>query len=69
MEKKIKLYLVPHSHIDMEWFWTVGDLVQMLPDLFYNSAFRMLETDSKMTFAQDQICLMNMALTNAPEKQ
>lgn len=65
----IKLYVVPHSHIDMEWFWTVEDLERMLPELFYDSALQMLAQDENMTFAQDQSCLMAMMLEHATPQQ
>lgn len=67
--KRMKLYIVPHSHIDMEWYWTVADVENMLPELFYNSALRMLEQDEEMTFAQDQSCLLSMVLEHASDRQ
>lgn len=69
VRNRIKIYVVPHSHIDMEWYWTVQDLEQMLPDLFYTSALRVLAKDPEMTFAQDQAMLVQMMLKNASEEQ
>ncbi len=66
---RIKLYVVPHSHIDMEWFWTVQDVEHMLPELFYNSILRVMSGDPEMTFAQDQSLLIQMMLENASEEE
>ena len=68
MKQPIKLYVVPHSHIDIEWYWTVDDLKDMLPELFYNTTIPTLSRDPEMTFAQDQTYLIDMMLKNASQQ-
>lgn len=65
----MKLYIVPHSHIDIEWYWTAQDAREMLPDLFYNSLLPQMERDDKLCFAQDQAALWQMLLDDATQEQ
>lgn len=65
----MKLYIVPHSHIDVEWYWTAEDMEQMLPQLFYDTTLPVMEQDGALCFAQDQTVIWEMLLKNASEAQ
>lgn len=65
----MKLYIVPHSHIDVEWYWTAQDVQDMMPQLFYNTTLPVLQRDEKMRFAQDQAVIWDMMLRGAEEGQ
>lgn len=68
-EQRIKLYIVPHSHIDMEWYWTMQDVRDRLPELFYDTLLPDMKEDPALTFAQDQACLWNLILEDAKEEE
>ena len=48
------IYVVPHSHIDLEWYWSY-DKTQVLILNILNHAVEMLKKDPKFAFAQDQM--------------
>lgn len=50
----IKLYIVPHTHLDLAWYWTAADFERMVPDLLIHSMLRQLEADPQMPFVLDQ---------------
>ena len=61
----MKLFIVPHSHIDVEWYWTAEELGAMLPQLFYDTTLPMLEKDKVLCFAQDQTAVWEKLLEHA----
>lgn len=65
----MKLYIVPHSHIDVEWYWTAQDTEDMMPQLFYDTTLKVLEQDPDMRFAQDQSVIWDMMLQGASAEQ
>ena len=50
----IKLYIVPHTHLDLAWYWTAADFERMVPELLIHSMLRQLEADPQMPFVLDQ---------------
>jgi len=69
MKNSIKLYIVPHSHIDVEWYWTAEDTKDMIPQLFYQTTLPTLQDDPALRFAQDQAVLWQMMLQGASGAQ
>ena len=65
----MKLYIVPHSHIDVEWYWTAQDVRDMMPQLFYDTLLSVLKDDDRMRFAQDQAVIWDMMLQDADDEQ
>lgn len=65
----MKLYVVPHSHIDVEWYWTAQDLTQMLPQMFDDSLLPAMERDDALCFAQDQAVIWQMLFDNVSAAQ
>jgi alpha-mannosidase len=47
------IYVVPHTHIDVEWYWTY-DKTRVLAIRLLRQALDMLRVDSRYTFVQDQ---------------
>ncbi len=52
-------YVVPHSHIDLEWYWTY-DKTQVLVINILSNALKMLKNDPHYTFAQDQMMALKL---------
>lgn len=50
----IKLYIVPHTHLDLAWYWTAADFERMVPELLIHSMLRQLEADPQLPFVLDQ---------------
>jgi alpha-mannosidase len=48
------IYVVPHSHIDLEWFWTYDD-TRVLAIKILRQALAMLKTDAEFAFTQDEM--------------
>ena len=48
------VYLVPHSHIDVEWYWTYDKTRVWSRDIL-ESAVQLLDTMPEEAFSQDQI--------------
>ena len=65
----MKLYVVPHSHIDVEWYWTAQDMEAMLPQMFYDGLLPQMEQDEGLRFAQDQAVIWQKLLNNATPAQ
>ena len=51
------IYVVPHSHIDLEWYWTY-DRTKILVLKILNQALRMLKQDPEYTFTQDEMAAL-----------
>ena len=48
------IYVVPHSHIDLEWYWTY-DRTEIVVIKILNQALRMLKQDPNYAFTQDEL--------------
>lgn len=48
------IYVTPHSHIDIEWYWTY-DKTQILAIRILRQALEMLKSDPHYAFTQDQM--------------
>jgi len=48
------IYVVPHSHMDLEWMWTY-EQGEAFSIRILNQALRMLKMDPRFTFTQDQL--------------
>jgi len=48
------IYVVPHSHIDIEWYWTY-DQTRVHALKILNQALRLLKEDPQYAFTQDQM--------------
>ena len=48
------IYVAPHSHIDIVWYWTY-DKTQVMTIRILRQALEMLKNDSRYTFTQDQM--------------
>jgi alpha-mannosidase len=48
------VYVVPHSHIDLEWFWTYED-TRVMAIKILRQALAMLKSDAEFAFTQDQM--------------
>lgn len=48
------IYVVPHSHIDIEWYWTY-DQTQVIAINILSHALRLLKEDPHYAFTQDQV--------------
>ena len=64
----MKLYIVPHSHIDVEWYWTAEDMEAMLPQLFYDTTLPTMAKDAELCFAQDQTAIWEKLVEHAQEQ-
>ena len=68
MEKKrveanesYKVHVVPHSHIDMEWFWTYGETKKRAVAIV-EAALSCMRKKGDFTFAQDQVSILKPVL-------
>ena len=50
-------YVMPHSHIDVEWYWTFATTREWTADIL-NKAMALLRRDSSYRFTQDQVVLV-----------
>ena len=48
------LYVAPHSHIDLVWYWTY-DKTQVMCIKIMRHALDLLKSDPRYTFTQDQL--------------
>ena len=48
------VYVVPHSHIDVEWTWDYPETIRRVNAIF-GSALRLLKSDPNYNFSQDQV--------------
>src|SRR5438132_14120811 len=48
------IYVAPHSHIDLVWYWTY-DKTQSMSIKILQQAMKMLKEDPRYTFTQDQL--------------
>ncbi len=48
------IYVVPHSHIDLEWYWTYED-TRVLAIKILRQALAMLKKDAEFAFTQDEM--------------
>jgi len=48
------IFVVPHSHIDVEWTWDYPETIRKVNAIF-GSAFALLKRDPDYRFAQDQV--------------
>ncbi len=55
MKNDIKFYVIPHAHIDIEWFWTEKSMKAMVKEIFKDNLFLLMEKDENMRFCQDQV--------------
>jgi alpha-mannosidase len=60
------IYVVPHSHIDIEWYWTY-DKTQVLAIRILRQALEMLKTDPQYAFTQDQMTALKPFWDSLPE--
>jgi len=51
------VYVVPHTHIDIEWYWTY-DKTRVISIRLLRQALDMLRVDTRYTFVQDQALAM-----------
>jgi len=51
--------LVPHSHLDVEWYWTF-DKTRAWSRTIFRDALRLLEREPEEAFAQDQVPLLEL---------
>ena len=51
------LYLMPHSHIDVEWYWTFATTQEWTKDIL-DKAMALLRRDPDYRFTQDQVVLL-----------
>ena len=50
-------YVMPHSHIDVEWYWTFATTREWTADIL-NKAMALLRRDPNYRFTQDQVVLV-----------
>lgn len=48
------IYVVPHSHIDVEWTWDYPETIRKVNAIF-GSVLNLLKTDPNYNFSQDQV--------------
>ncbi len=53
------LYLVQHSHIDVEWYWTF-DKTRFMSRAVFRDALKLLADDPREAFCQDQVPLAEL---------
>lgn len=51
------LFVMPHSHIDVEWYWTFATTREWTADIL-NRAMALLRRDPNYRFTQDQVVLV-----------
>ncbi len=56
---KYDVYVVPHSHIDVEWYWSYEKTKRFSRDIL-NSALGFLESDTGYVFTQDQAAIFRV---------
>jgi len=52
-------YLVPHSHIDVEWYWSVDTTREWVLDIMHK-ALALMRQDPHSRFTQDQVFLLKV---------
>jgi len=57
----LRIHVVPHSHIDTEWYWT-GEEGDRFAVRAVGSALEMMERDPGFRFSQDQVTVLEPAL-------
>lgn len=50
-------HIMPHSHIDVEWYWTFATGREWTKEIF-DQALKMLREDPEFRFTQDQVVLL-----------
>ena len=65
---KKKVYLIPHSHIDVEWYWNKEEGNKRAV-LIINEVLKCMEKSSSFTFAQDNVIFFPYLLENLPEER
>ena len=55
--QKPAIQIVPHSHIDVEWYWTAAESLEWSRDIFQR-VLSILKTDPDYCFTQDQVFLL-----------
>ena len=48
------IYVVPHSHIDVEWYWDYPETIRKVNAIF-GSALQLIRRDPEYNFSQDQV--------------
>lgn len=56
-----KVHIIPHSHIDTEWYWTYGETKKRAIAIIEAVLSRMLKRED-FTFAQDQVSILKPTL-------
>lgn len=57
MDKKRVVHIVPHSHIDLEWYWDHATAMRWTTDIF-TKALDLMRRDPDFRFSQDQVALI-----------
>ena len=61
MAENREIYVVPHSHIDTEWYWTYEETVKRSVAIV-EAALEVMRKRDDFTFAQDQVTILKPAL-------
>ncbi len=61
----LRIHVVPHSHIDTEWYWT-GEEGERFSVRVVRSALEMMERDPEFRFSQDQVTVLAPVLKSLP---
>ena len=62
----LRVHVVPHSHIDTEWYWT-GEEGEAFGIRAVRAALEMMEIDPEFRFSQDQVTVLSPALDSLSE--
>lgn len=61
MAQRKTIHLIPHAHIDTEWFWTLEETAKRVVAIV-ESVLDVMRADDAFTFCQDQVTLMEPVL-------
>lgn len=64
--KKCTVHLIGHAHIDMNWFWSMGETLDLIKRDF-DTMTQIMEDIPDFKFSQSQCAAYEMAETNFPD--
>ena len=66
--KGLRIHIVPHSHIDTEWYWDRG-IAEAFGAKAIGAALKIMGRDDCYCFSQDQVTIIEPVLRNLPDDQ
>ena len=67
MAEGFRVHVIPHSHIDTEWYWT-REVSARFGTRAIGAALELMRRDPGSRFCQDQVTIMEDGIQNLEEK-